>query len=235
MKLVQETSRLTRLSRFGFINCFLVEENDGLTLVDTGLAGSASGIIAAAQRLCAPLRRIVLTHAHLDHVGSLDSLVSQFPGIGVAIGRRESRLLRRDFSLDAGEFGRKLLGFPGAKCAPALLLKDGDRVGSLQAVFSPGHTPGHMAFLDVRDGTLLAGDAFVTQAGVLAAGVFKFYFPFPALFSWNKELAAESAKKLRELKPERLAVGHGKTVESPLAEMDRAIDLAFRQCKKLLH
>jgi len=39
---------------------------------------------------------------------------------------------------------------------------------------------------------------------------------------------------LRSLKPERLAVGHGKTVESPLAAMDRAIELAFRQCGKML-
>jgi len=111
---------------------------------------------------------------------------------------------------------------------------DGDRVGSLQAIFSPGHTPGHMAFLDVRDGSLIAGDAFVTQVGVIAAGVFKVYFPFAALFSWNRVFAAESARKLRDLKPTRLAVGHGKTVESPLAAMDRAVELAFRQSEKML-
>jgi hypothetical protein len=69
----------------------------------------------------------------------------------------------------------------------------------------------------------------------VAAGVFKFYFPFPALFSWNKDWAAESARNLRDLKPARLAVGHGKTIESPLAAMDKAIDLAFQQCGKLLH
>jgi glyoxylase-like metal-dependent hydrolase (beta-lactamase superfamily II) len=223
-----------RLTHLGTFNCFLVLEDDGLTLVDTNLAGCAPAIIAAAQRLDAPLRRIVLTHAHLDHIGSLDALIQHSPDVGIAIGERESRLLRRDFSLDAGETGKKLMGFPGAKSVPTLLLKDGDRVASLQAVFSPGHTPGHMAFLDVRDGTLIAGDAFVTQAGVVAAGVFKLYFPFPALFSWNKKLSAESAKKLRDLKPARLAVGHGKTVESPLADMDKAVDLAFRQCGKLI-
>jgi glyoxylase-like metal-dependent hydrolase (beta-lactamase superfamily II) len=161
--------------------------------------------------------------------------VSRLSGIDVAIGQRELRLLRRDFSLEPGESGKRLIGFLGAKSQPTLLLKEGDRVGSLLAVFSPGHTPGHVAFLDVRDNTLIAGDAFTTQSGVVAAGAFKLYFPFPALFSWNKEVAAESAKKLRDLKPERLAVGHGKTVKSPLAEMDKAIDLAFRQRGKLLH
>src|SRR5439155_8563270 len=138
------------------------------------------------------------------------------------------------FHLDAGERGKKLLGFPGVKSRPALLLNDGERVGSLQAIFSPGHTPGHMAFLDVRDGSLIAGDAFVTQLGVTAAGAFKFYFPFAAWFSWNKEHSAESCRKLCDFRPERLAVGHGKTIESPRVAMDRAVALAFQQCGKML-
>ena len=235
MGLTQETKNLFRLTRLGMVNCFLVREDDGLTLIDTSLAGSASGIRKAARTLGAPIRRIVLTHAHIDHVGSTDALIRELPDIEFVVGQRESRLLRRDFSLDAGETGKKLFGYPGVKSRPTLSLNDGDRVGSLQAIFSPGHTPGHMAYLDVRDGSLIAGDAFASQMGVIAAGVFKFYFPFPALFSWNRDYAAESAKKLRNFKPACLAVGHGKTIESPLAAMDRAIELAFRQCGKMLN
>jgi len=234
VRVVHETKNLCRLTRFGMINCFLVKEDDGLTLVDTGLAGSAPGILKAARTLGAPIRRILLTHAHIDHVGSTDNLIRKLSDIQFFIGQRESRLLRQDFSLDAGEAGKKLFGFPGVKSKPTRLLVDGDRVGSLQAVFSPGHTPGHMAYLDVRDGSLIAGDAFTTQLGVTAAGAFKFYFPFPALFSWNRECAAKSAKKLCNLKPARLAVGHGKTIESPLAAMDEAVELAFQQCGKML-
>ncbi len=235
MHLFQETKNLFRLTRFGMINCFLVKEDDGLTLVDTGLAGSAPGIRKAARSMGTPICRIVLTHAHIDHVGALDALLRERPGIEFAIGQRESRLLLRDFSLEPGETGKKLLGFPGARSRPARFLRDGDRIGSLQSIFSPGHTPGHMSYLDVRDGSLIAGDAFTTQTGVVAAGTFKLLFPFPALFSWNREVAAESARKLRSLKPERLAVGHGRTIESPLAAMDRAIELAFRQCRKMLN
>jgi glyoxylase-like metal-dependent hydrolase (beta-lactamase superfamily II) len=198
VELTQETKNLFRLTRFGMINCFLVREDDGLTLTDTSLAGSASGI-------------------------------RELPGIELVVGQRESRLLRQDFSLDASETGKKLLGFPGVKSPPTRVLMDGDLVGSLRAIFSPGHTPGHMAYLDLRDGSLIAGDAFTTQLGVTAAGAFKFYFPFPALFSWNRHRAAESAEKLRNLKPARLAVGHGKTIASPLADMDQAIELAFQQ------
>jgi glyoxylase-like metal-dependent hydrolase (beta-lactamase superfamily II) len=232
LQFVQETKNLFRLTRLGMINCFLIREDDGLTLVDTSLAGSALGIRKAAQLIGAPVRRILLTHAHIDHVGSAHALLQQLPGVEFVVGQRESRLLQKDFSLDTGETGKRLLGYPGVKSRPTRVLMDGDRVGSLQAIFSPGHTPGHMSYLDVRDGSLIAGDAFTTQLGVIAAGVFKFYFPFPALFSWNREVAAESARKLCTLKPERLAVGHGKTIESPLAAMDQAIDLAFRQCRK---
>ena len=234
MQLVQETKNLFRLTRFGMVNCFLVSEEDGFTLVDTGLAGSAPAIRKAAKSLGAPIRRTILTHAHIDHVGSLDALVREYPRIELAVGQRESRLLRKDFSLDPGETGKRLIGFPGVKSQPTRLLNDGDHVGSLQAVFSPGHTPGHFSFLDVRDSSLIAGDAFTTQLGVTAAGAFKFYFPFPALFSWNRHCATESAKKLRDLKPTRLAVGHGRTIESPLAAMNQGIELAFRQCGKML-
>jgi glyoxylase-like metal-dependent hydrolase (beta-lactamase superfamily II) len=234
MKAIQDAKNLFRLTRFGMVNCFLVREDDGLTLVDTGVAGSAPGILEAARSLGAPIRRIVLTHAHPDHIGSTDALARELPGIEFAVGQRESRLLRKDFSLDAGESGKKLLGFPGVKLPPTILLNDRDRIGSLQAVFSPGHTPGHMSYLDVRDGSLIAGDAFTTTTGVLAAGTFKLLFPFPALFSWNRDVAAESARKLRSFKPARLAVGHGKTIESPHAAMNQAIELAFRQCGKML-
>jgi glyoxylase-like metal-dependent hydrolase (beta-lactamase superfamily II) len=229
MRAVHETENLVRLTRFGMINCFLVREADGFTLVDTGLRGSAGVILRAAAQLGAPIRRIVLTHAHIDHIGSLDSLIAGLPSIELAIGQREARLLAKDLSLDAGEKGKALRGFTGAKVRPSRLLEEGERIGSLQAVASPGHTPGHMAYLDVRDNALIAGDAFTTQTGVVVAGVFKPLFPFPALFSWNAALSAMSAAKLGVLNPSILAVGHGPTIPSPAREIDVALQEAFRQ------
>ena len=234
MIVVSETNHLIRLTRLGVFNCFLVREDDGFTLIDTCLSGSASAILSAAQRFGAPIRRIALTHAHFDHVASLDALVAALPAVEISVGIREARLLAGDFSLDAGEPHNKLFGFIKVIARPSRTLANSDRVGSLQAVSSPGHTPGHMAFLDVRDGTLIAGDAFVNQMGLIAAGVFKPYFPLAAWFSWDQVSAAQSAKKLRDLKPARLAVGHGKTIVSPAEKMKRAVELAFRQCGKML-
>jgi hypothetical protein len=74
-------------------------------------------------------------------VGSIDALTHELPDIEFVAGQRESRLLRRDSSLDAGATGKKLLGFPGVNSCPTRLVNDGDCIGSLQAITSHGHTP----------------------------------------------------------------------------------------------
>jgi glyoxylase-like metal-dependent hydrolase (beta-lactamase superfamily II) len=229
MQVVRETEKLFRLTRLNMFNCFLVREGEGFTLVDTNAPGSCDAILRAAQSLGAKINRIVLTHAHFDHVGSLDALANELPGVEICVGEREARLLKGDHSLDPGEKGKALLGFKRAHCSVHRLLKDGDRIGSLLTVNSPGHTPGHIAFVDVRDNSLLAGDSFMTQMGVIAAGVYKVFFPLPAWFSWNCEVAAWSAAKLSALKPSLLAVGHGNTLPSPVAQMERAVEVALEQ------
>ncbi|HTQ97140.1 MAG TPA: hypothetical protein VMH89_10045, partial [Candidatus Acidoferrum sp.] len=70
---------------------------------------------------------------------------------------------------------------------------------------------------------------FTTQRGVVAAGFYSFFFPMPAWFSWNCPLSAISAAKLAALKPNRLAVGHGRTIPYPSEQMDQAVEVALKQ------
>jgi glyoxylase-like metal-dependent hydrolase (beta-lactamase superfamily II) len=215
---------ITRVSRFGFVNCYLVREDDGLTLVDTMLPGSAKRITAAARELDAPIVRIALTHAHGDHIGSLDALHALLPDAEVIISARDARLLAKDMSLDPDEPQVKLRGgYPGASTVPTRTVDDGDMIGSLQVVASPGHTPGHVSFLDTRDQTLIAGDAYVTLGGVTTSAKAASWFPLATMATWDKPTELASAKRLRALEPTRLAPGHGKIVEAPLAAMDAAI------------
>ncbi len=201
-----------------------MREDDGLTLIDTMIPRSAKPILAAAEREGAPIVRIVLSHAHGDHIGSLDALHAALPQAEVLISARDARLLAKDMALEPGEPHDKLRGgYPGAKTVPTRTLQGGDRVGSLEVISAPGHTPGHIALLDTRDRTLYCADAYSTLGGVATTAKPNPKFPLPALSPWHKPTALESARALRALDPARLAPGHGKVVEAPGPAMDAAI------------
>ena len=225
MKVDTHGDYLTRVTRGGFVNAFLVREEDGLTLVDTMLPRSEKRILQAAQSLGAPIVRIALTHAHQDHVGSVDALKRALPDAEVLISTRDARFIAGDKSFDPAETDSgKLRGaYAKIQTQPTRLLNPGDRVGSLEVVASPGHTPGHVAFLDTRDRTLIAGDAYLTLGGTSVPARPSPLFPLVWFGTLNRPLTLETAKALRTLDASRLAVGHGKVIESPGAEMDKAI------------
>jgi glyoxylase-like metal-dependent hydrolase (beta-lactamase superfamily II) len=216
---------LYKLTRMGMVNCYLVREDDGFTLVDTGLPGSADDIIKAASAAGGEIRRIALTHAHQDHIGSLAALREKLGDeVEVLISERDARFMAGDKSIDEHEPQAKPRGsYPKLDVETTRHLDGGDRVGSLEVVPSPGHTPGHVAFLDTRDRTLIAGDAYQTLGGIAVSGKLRPLFPLPALATWHKPTCLESARALRDLDPSRLAVGHGRVIESPAGDMDRAI------------
>jgi glyoxylase-like metal-dependent hydrolase (beta-lactamase superfamily II) len=215
---------LTRVTRYGVVNCYLVQDDDGLTLIDTMIPRSSKAILAAAERLGAPIVRIVLTHAHGDHIGSLDALAAALPDAEVLISARDERLLRKDTSLDPDEPQTKIKGsVPGAATKPTRTIAPGERVGALEVLDAKGHTPGQLALLDTREGTLFCGDAYSTLGGVATAARANPRFPVMAIATWHRPTALASAKALRALSPERLAPGHGKIVQAPGAAMDAAI------------
>jgi glyoxylase-like metal-dependent hydrolase (beta-lactamase superfamily II) len=229
MKTTASGNNLFQLNHLRFVNCYLVREDDGFTLIDTADSGQAQPIMQAAQKLGLPIARIVLTHAHIDHVGSLDALHEALPEVPVAISERDARFLTGDMSLDSSEPQVKLRGgYPVCKTKPTLLLHEGERIGSLEVIATPGHTPGHLSFLDTRDRTIIVGDAFQTLGGVAVSGTFKWRFPLPALATWHKGLCLESARKLLALQPSLLAVGHGRLLSHPQEAMARAIHVMER-------
>jgi glyoxylase-like metal-dependent hydrolase (beta-lactamase superfamily II) len=220
MKTTTVTPNLIQLTRLRFVNAYLVREDDGFTLVDTTVGGGADALVEAAGAAGGEIRRIALTHGHGDHVGSVDALKERF---GDAV---EVLMPDLDARIHAGEqvVDGKLPGsWPKLGTRPDVRLAAGDRVGSLEVVPSPGHSPGHVSFLDTRDRTLIAGDVFTSYGGLAVTSHSHLRFPLAATATWDKAKDLESARALRALDPAVLVVGHGPTLRDPGAAMDKAI------------
>ncbi|WP_142825957.1 MBL fold metallo-hydrolase [Planococcus soli] len=224
--------QLTFMPRFFPVNCYIVDEETELTLVDAALGFNAKQILLSIKVMKKPLTQIIITHAHGDHIGALDAVKREWPDAVVSMSRRDARLLAGDTNLLPDEPDSPIKGGvpKNVQTQPDRLLEEGDRVGSLKVVSTPGHTPGSISLLDTRNQFLIAGDALQTRGGIAVSGTFKALFPFPAFATWNKQEALKSAQKIRQLNPQLLAVGHGRMISKPLD----AIDLAIFESKKNL-
>lgn len=210
------------------VNCYFVEEERGLTLIDAALPYSAKSIIIAAKKIGKPITKMVITHAHNDHIGALDTLKELLPDSQVYISARDALLLAGNTTLLPGEKNTPIRGGvpKNIKTTPDVLLKEGDRVGSLEVIATPGHTPGSITLFDTRNRNVIAGDAFTTRGGISVSGMVNPLFPFPALVTWDKCTALESAKKIKDYQPSLLAVGHGKVLKQPQELLNLAITKA---------
>jgi glyoxylase-like metal-dependent hydrolase (beta-lactamase superfamily II) len=162
-----------------YINGYVLEDDDGLTLVDCGwkaddvLAALHEGLHALGHEL-ADVKRVVITHHHFDHYGlagtlrraGVPELLMNPRDYARAVLFAESHtaedhasdlwLARNGFT--PAETGDE--GFDGRweVSEPTRLLADGDRIGRLEAVWTPGHSPGHLCLADTRSGKMLTGD-----------------------------------------------------------------------------
>lgn len=227
MKTTEVTPNLIQLTRLGFVNAYLVREDDGLTLIDTTMGRGAAGDLTGAARAAGgEIRRIVLTHGHGDHAGGLDATVARLDGaVEVFVGDADARQWAGEKLVEGkmpGMWPKHIETVPGVR------LEGGERIGSLQAIATPGHTLGHMAFLDTRDRSLICGDVFTAYGRPSVSNHFYWRFPLAYGATLDRVEDLRSARALTELEPARLLAGHGPACEQPVAAMRAAVERSAR-------
>lgn len=165
-----------------YINAYLLADQDGWTLVDCGWKAddvfeALNAGLAEHGRSLADIRRLLITHVHFDHYGLAGTLMrAGVPVLAMhprdwqtaqrhltdpaAFDRAaDAWIARNGFQIDDAEgFVDELQHHRTELTAPTELLEDGAEVGRLRAMWTPGHTPGHLCFFDRVTGKLLTGD-----------------------------------------------------------------------------
>ena len=178
----------------GFVSAYLLVRGGEAMVVDTGVSGSGSDILASLRAIGLgwdAVAHVVLTHHHNDHAGSIREVLEAAPGAAAYAGAQDIPVI--------------------VSPRPVTAVGDGDDVFGLRIVTTPGHTAGSISVYDPVAGIVVAGDALRTDGG-------KPGLP-GAQFTADMDEAKRSIVKLGGLRFETLLVGHGDPIESGAAPL----------------
>lgn len=192
-------------------NLFLVKEHDGYILVDTAVESEQiDAVIALIKETTMPLKAIVITHSHADHLGGLERFKAAFPETPVVFSEREYQLVLKKELLPTDRQVPLKEGIPDSlPVKPDVLVGEGDRIGEFEVLFTPGHTPGHICLYHPTERYLLVGDVMQMLGGAAICGVHRDAFPKAARLNWDLSQSVEVVKRFMTLHPRYIGTGHG--------------------------
>ena len=200
-------------------NPYILVDADGLTLIDTGLPHREKAIltyVTSMGKSAQDVKRIILTHSDLDHIGSLAALkkltgartyASQIEAHAIATGIPSRPIRSSGFSLRRMMIA---LARPFMKTMPIQvdeIVSDGQVLpvlGGLRVVDTAGHTPGHISLFAPAKGILFCGDSMVSDENGLHGS--------RSGLTWDEAKARESEKKQAALGATIVCSGHGPVV-----------------------
>ena len=194
-------------------NCYFVMSSEGSYLIDTGMPGNAAKIIQQIRALGQELkdiRYILITHADIDHTGSVAEL-KRLTNAKIAIhendapslaGEREPKKVKGLLGLI---FRFMLQWIKLEHIQPDVLLKDNEMVGPFKVIYTPGHTEGSICFYDAEKSILFVGDTLRTNKE--GNPCFS-----PKVMNLNHVQARDSVKILQKLDFQIMLPGHGKPI-----------------------
>ena len=159
-----------------YINGYLVENDDGPALIDCGWkADDVFATLEAGLASCGyairDVRRLLVTHFHMDHYGLAGRLLAA--GVPeMAMHAQDWEVLEEREQIDEDAVIDAWLARNGLHvepedddqyqrydlAKPTRLIEDGEKIGRLRALWTPGHSPGHLCFVDAVSGRTFTGD-----------------------------------------------------------------------------
>lgn len=204
------------------VNAYLVDD-DVLTLVDAGTPFDDETLrteIRETGHTIGDIERVLLTHYDFDHVGALAALEPQLTA-PVYAGEFDEQLLTGEAAPPVTNHKgvlQRVLGF--FVSTPSLAVKtveDGEQIGSFTAYHTPGHSPGHVAYVSDQLGVGLLGDLVTESGGELA--------PSSWLMSYDSAQVKDSIRSLASRAPafDVACMGHGTPLISGGSEALRRV------------
>jgi glyoxylase-like metal-dependent hydrolase (beta-lactamase superfamily II) len=195
-------------------NVYLLIDGEELTLVDTGMPKSTKKIlnyINKINRQPSNISKILLTHCHIDHVGSAYEL-KRITSAKVGVHQEDADFVsgKKSMPVPKGAMGilfKAMSPFFKFKLVePDITLQENDKIGRLIVVHTPGHTPGSISLYDPARKVLFAGDTVRFTKGKINGP--------PERFTLNMHQAIQSIEKISQLDFDVMLSGHGEPLKT---------------------
>jgi len=206
-------------------NSYIIIDGNGITIVDTGMPKSHKKIlnyIDSIGQKPEDVKQIVLTHAHIDHVGSALKL-KQATNAKLMIHEDDAPYVtgEKEFQVNSGFLMKMFSSFMKFETfSPDIMLKENDKIGDFLVIYVPGHTPGSIALYNEKNGVMFVGDLLRFMNGNIQGS--------PEQFTLDMNLAKKSIEKILNYDFKIMLSGHGDPLKENAREKVKEFYEKFR-------